>query len=218
MPLQNRVLPTGEIVADPARGLFTGNRGILHGPGQTLGPRRWTHPHWITCALTHPRGLYHGPMPDRRWTALFFLDEAVALAAGHRPCAECRRAAYTRFRTAWSLAFGTRPRAPEIDASLHQARVTRARAQLRHQAPARDLPDGSFLLWQGRAHLVLGDRLLPFSPSGYGAPLDRPTAPVTVLTPRPTLAVLTAGYRPVLHPSAGAGSESFQNLAAPSRP
>jgi hypothetical protein len=157
-------------------------------------------------------------MPDRRWTALFFLDEAVALAAGHRPCAECRRAAYTRFRTAWSLAFGTRPRAPEIDASLHQARVTRARAQLRHQAPARDLPDGSFLLWQGRAHLVLGDRLLPFSPSGYGAPLDRPTAPVTVLTPRPTLAVLTAGYRPVLHPSAGAGSESFQNLAAPSRP
>ena len=202
MPLQNRVLPTGEIVTDPARGLFTGNRGILHGPDRTLGPRRWTHPHWITCTLTHPRGTYHGPMPDRRWTALFFLDEAVALAAGHRPCAECRRAAYTRFRTAWSLAFGTRPRAPEIDAALHPARVTRSRAQVRHQAQAQDLPAGSFLLWQGRAHLVAGDRLLPYSPPGYGAPVARPTGPVTVLTPRPTLAVLAAGYEPILHPTA----------------
>ncbi|MDG3040752.1 hypothetical protein [Roseicyclus marinus] len=202
MPLQNRVLPTGEIVTDPARGLFTGNRGILHTPDQRLGPRRWTHPHWLICTLTHPRGTYHGPMPDRRWTALFFLDEAVALAAGHRPCAECRRDAFTRFRAAWATAFGTLPRAPQIDARLHPVRVSRTRAQIRHQAAARDLPDGCFLLLQGRAHLLSGAHLLPFTPSGYGAPFDRPEGTVTVLTPRPTLAVLAAGYRPHLHPTA----------------
>ncbi len=96
-PLQNRVLPTGEIVADPARGMFTGNRGIIHRPDGTLGTSRWSHPHWLVCTLTHPKGRYHGPMPDRGWSALFFLDEAVGFAAGHRPCHYCRRAAYQAF-------------------------------------------------------------------------------------------------------------------------
>lgn len=90
MQLQNRVLPTGEFVASPARGNLTGNRGILHRLDGALGVSRWTHKHWIVCALDHPLGTYHGTIPERGWTALFSLDEAVALAAGHRPCAFCR--------------------------------------------------------------------------------------------------------------------------------
>lgn len=205
MPLQNRVLPTGEIVADPARGLFTGNRGILHGPDRTLGARRWTHPHWLVCALTHPRGLYHGPMPDGRWTALFFLDEAVALAAGHRPCAECRRDDHLRFRAAWATAHGARPSAPQMDAMLHQARVTRDRRQIRHEAPVDALPNGAFVFWEERPHLVYGAAILPFAPDGYGRARPRPRGCALVLTPRPTLAVLAAGYAPVVHCSAATG-------------
>lgn len=201
MPLQNRVLPTGEIVADPARGLFTGNRGILHGPDQSLGARRWTHPHWLICALTHPRGTYHGPMPDRRWTALFFLDEAVALAAGHRPCAECRRTDYNRFRDGWETARGMRPSASEMDSILHAARVTRTRTQVRHQAQAASLPDGAMILWNGRAHLILGPYALPYAPGGYEESMARPDGSVQVMTPAPTVAVLSAGYRPLLHGS-----------------
>jgi hypothetical protein len=203
-PLQNRVLPTGEIVADPARGLFTGNRGILHGPDGRLGARRWAHPHWLVCALAHPRGTYHGPLPDRGWTALFFLDEAVALAAGHRPCAACRRADFTRFRAAWAGAHGTIPRAPEMDTALHKARVTRARRQVRHAAGAEDLPDGAMILWGGGPHLVQAGAILPFSTDGYGPARPRPRGEVVVLTPRPTVAVLAAGYAPLLHPSARA--------------
>jgi hypothetical protein len=202
MPLQNRVWPTGEIVADPARGLFTGNRGILHRPDGTLGSARWTHHHWIVCTLTHPRGRYHGPSPVRGWTPLFFLDEAVALAAGHRPCAYCRRADYNRFRAAWARAFGLMPTAPEMDKVLHGARVTRSRTQIRHAARMDCLPDGAFILWRDRPHLVRGDRLLPFSATGYGIGIARPVGIATVLTPRPTLAVLAAGYVAALHDSA----------------
>ncbi|MCU4654584.1 hypothetical protein N8I71_17225 [Roseibacterium sp. SDUM158016] len=203
--LQNRVLPTGEIVADPARGLFTGNRGILHRPDGTFGTSRWAHKHWIVCTLTHPRGTYHGPMPARGWTALFFLDEAVALAAGHRPCAECRREAFLRFREAWSRASGEAARAPGMDEALHRARVLRTRAQKRHEAPLAGLPDGTFVLKDGRPCLVLGDALLPFSPGGYGVPLPRREGRATVLTPAPAVAALRAGYAPVLHPSAFGG-------------
>ncbi len=201
MPLQNRVLPTGEIEADPARGLFTGNRGILGFDAGRLGPRRWTHPHWIICTLTHPRGLYHGPQPIRGWTPLFFLDEAVALAAGHRPCAYCRPAAYAAWKAAWATAHGPAGH-DAMDRALHAARVTRDRRQVRHEAPAHDLPEGSFALWEGQAHLVTASGLRPFSPRGYGPPVPRPAAPVSVLTPAPTVAVLRAGYAPTLHDSA----------------
>lgn len=202
MTLQNRVLPTGEIVVEARyRGGFTGNRGILHRPDQTLGAARWTHLHWVTCTLTHPRGHHHGPMPHRGWTALFFLDEAVALSAGHRPCGYCRRDAYRAWVAAWVKAQGAAGR-DDMDRKMHAARVTRNRAQLRHEAEAGDLPDGAFILWQGAPHLVLGAEVLPFAPAGYGAGVPRPSGPVTVLTPRPTLAVLAAGYAPALHASA----------------
>lgn len=180
--------------------MFTGNRGILHKPDGTLGTSRWTHKHWLVCDLKHPRGTYHGPMPDRGWSALFFLDEAVALAAGHRPCHYCRRAAYLAWKDAWGTGFDRMA----ADTALHRARVTRTRQQIRFEAEADHLPDGTFVVWDGRAHLVKGPYALPFEPGGYGPLIDRPQGRVTVLTPAPTLEVLRAGYRPVLHPTAEA--------------
>ncbi|CUH66868.1 hypothetical protein TG4357_02686 [Thalassovita gelatinovora] len=200
MTLQNRVLPTGEIVADPARGLFTGNRGILHRPDGSLGRPRWRHKHWLCCALRF-KDRYHGPMPERGWTALFFLDEAVALAAGHRPCHECRRADALRFRSAWEAAQGPVARLADIDIALHPARVCRNRKQTRFKARAETLPDGCFVLAPEPA-LVLGDVIISFSTSGYGAKRIRPSGIVTVLTPATIVRTLAAGYRPVLHPTA----------------
>lgn len=200
MALQNRVQPTGQIVADPARGMFTGNRGILDlTPGGLQGARRWSHPHWIICTLTHPRGLYHGPMPRRAWTPLFFLDEAVAIAAGHRPCAYCRPAAFAAWKAAWAAALGPAS-APEMDRALHVARVTRARAQVTHREEADALPDGTFIKTEAPA-LIRGDASHAFTPAGYAPAQPRPSGMVTVLTPAPAVAVLRAGYAPALHGS-----------------
>src|SRR5262245_9611536 len=110
MPLQNRVMPTGEIVADAGRGLMMGNRGRLHGRDRQLGVCRWRSQAWICCVLDW-RGVRRDPMPPGRWTALFFLDEATALAAGHRPCGYCRRPEFLDFAGAWGEArrLGRRP-------------------------------------------------------------------------------------------------------------
>lgn len=205
MPLQNRVLPTGEIVVHPARADFMGNRGILHGGNRQLGTARWRHKAWITCLLSF-KGRKRVPMTPGRYTELFFLDEAVALAAGHRPCAECRRADFLRYRDAWQAPTGVRPSAADMDHALHAARVTPRRAQITHEADIRALPDGVFLRVDagGPPCLLLGARLLPFTPGGYGPALPHPASgAVTVLTPRPSVAVLAAGYRPALHASAG---------------
>lgn len=203
MTLQNRVLPTGEIVAVAGRGLFTGNRGILHGPGRQLGVARWRHPHWIICALAF-KGRRREVMAPGRWTELFFLDEAVALAAGHRPCAECRRERFLAFQSAWAEACGTHPSAPQMDAALHGARVLpRTRRQIRHDAPWASLPDGAFVWSDDAAWLVLGDRLCRYSPQGYDATASRPGSGLAeVLTPAPTVSVLRAGYRAQVHPTA----------------
>ncbi|MDG1861810.1 MAG: hypothetical protein P8J02_01095 [Yoonia sp.] len=115
MTLQNRVLPTGEIVADAGRGTLTGNRGILHREGRVLGTARWTHKAWICCVLDW-QDRKREVMTGRNWTELFFLDEAVAFAAGHRPCGYCRRANYTRFAEAWAKAYGAPSKAPQMDA------------------------------------------------------------------------------------------------------
>lgn len=203
MPLRNRVLPTGEIVADPGRGTLTGNRGILH-RGRELSARRWTHPHWISCLLDG-KGIRRPPMAPGTWTALYFLDEAVALAAGHRPCALCRRAAFRSFAGAWAAGTGLPADARAIDRTLHAARVTRGRQQLRHEADPQGLPDGAFVLHDGAAHLVLERRLRAFSMQGYGPAIEMPQVPaITILSPAPVVAVLRAGYRPLLHPSAHA--------------
>ena len=202
MTLQNRVLPTGEIRAIPAWGTFMGNRGILHNDDKTLGASRWKTKGWVTCVLSFKDRPKRELMAEGRYTELFFLDEAVALAAGHRPCSECRHDAYLAWREAWTKATGTRAFAPDMDACLHKARVRRDRSQVRHAAVADSLPEGAFLLWQDRPHLVTARGIHPYSPEGYGAPLTRPEGTVTVLTPEPTIAVLRHGFRPELHQSA----------------
>ena len=208
MPLQNRITPFGEIISHPARGTAMGNRGILHDAGQQLGRARWRHPHWIVCRLEF-KGRRRRLMAPRAYTELFFLDEATALAAGHRPCAECRRTAFNAFRSAWQQAFQAtrRPPAPEIDRVLHGARVEpRSRRQITHAADLDALPDGAFVSLPddpATAWLVLGVRLFAYAPEGYGPARARPSGSnVRVLTPRPTVAVLAAGYRPELHSSA----------------
>jgi hypothetical protein len=206
-PLQNRVTPTGEIVADPGRGLLMGNRGCLHGPDRRLGAARWRSKLWICCTLTW-KDVRRDPMPPGRWTALFFLDEATALAAGHRPCAYCRRADFVAFAEAWRSAhrLPEPPRAAQIDARLHGERVDpRSRRQRTRPALAGELPDGVMVRHGGVTGLVLGDGMLPWSFAGYQAPVAIPPAtPVELLTPSATLATIAAGYRPLVHPSAGA--------------
>jgi hypothetical protein len=146
MPLQNRVTPTGEIIADPARGTLMGNRGILHDADRRLGSARWRHPHWICCRLRF-KGRRREVMAPRRYTELFFLDEATALAAGHRPCAECRREDFRRFQAAWRDAVGAEIAAAAIDRALHAARIDpQTRRQTRFEAALADLPDGAFVL------------------------------------------------------------------------
>jgi len=204
MPLQNRVTPTGEIIATAARGLFMGNRGVLHDDRKRLGPARWKHKNWVTCRLRF-KGRRRTLMTPRRYTELFFLDEAVALAAGHRPCGECRRGDYNRFLDIWAQVLGARPGAKAFDAALHAERaVPGARRLKRHPARLEALPDGVFVLRESDTvpYLVLGDALRPYSPAGYGPPVRRPSGSVMMLTPPKTAAVLRAGYAPVLHPSA----------------
>jgi hypothetical protein len=204
MPLQNRVMPTGEIVADPARGLMMGNRGCLHTPDRQLGTSRWRSRLWICCVLDW-KGVRRDPMPPGRWTALFFLDEATALAAGHRPCAYCRRQDYLDFAEAWRAARhqARRPRADEMDAVLHRERVGRLRRQATHRAPSAGLPDGTMIRVGGRIGLLLGGQLRPWSFGGYGPPARAwiPGA-AEVLTPPSTVAAIAAGYRPLVHPAA----------------
>jgi hypothetical protein len=207
MPLQNRVTPTSEIIADAARGMLMGNRGILHDANRQLGSARWRHPHWIYCRLSF-KGRRREVMGPRRYTELFFLDEATALAAGHRPCCECRRENFHSFQAAWRRAFGAGTDAARaIDRSLHSTRIDpRTRRQIRFEAPLDDLPGGVFVLLTDDPRtplLVRSANLLPWHPAGYARPRPRPAATrCLVLTPRPTVAVLCAGYAPTLHPSA----------------
>ena len=208
MPLQNRVTPFGEIVSSPARGLLMGNRGILHNDERRLGTARWQHPHWVACRLEY-KGRRQEVMRPGAYTQLFFLDEAVALAAGHRPCAHCRRADYEAFVSAWMAAGGRteRPRAAEIDWQLHRERVDPAtRRQVTHAAPLDSLPDGAFVTLPGKpgtAYLVLGRSLLTWTAEGYRGARERPDRlEVAVLTPRATVAAMAAGFKPLLHPSA----------------
>src|ERR1700722_9405922 len=147
VPLQNRVLPTGEIIVDPARGLMMGNRGCLHGQGRELGVSHWRSKAWICCVLDW-KGVRRDPMPPGRWTALFFLDEATALAAGHRPCGYCRRADYAWFTESWRGAAGGDAGAHpgEMDARLHAERVERStRRQITRPAELAALPDGAMV-------------------------------------------------------------------------
>ena len=206
MPLQNRVDPLGRVQAAPARGLFTGNRGVIHDPAtKTLLARRWTTKAWIICTLAHPRGGRREPMgrnaPSGRagWTELFFLDEATALAAGHRPCFYCRRAAARAFADVFA---GGGFSAPEIDAALHLQRHAAGAALPALGGDQIDaLPDGAMVLAAGEVLALRGGRALPWSFDGYGRARALPRA-AFLITPPATVAALASGFAPVWHNSA----------------
>ena len=202
MPLQNRVLPTGEIVAIPARGMFVGNRGIIHDPAtRTLLRRRWSTDAWITCVLEF-RDRRRKVMERRSWTELFFLDEATSFAAGHRPCFYCRREDANRFRAAWEKGNRTgEVLAPEMDKVLHRERL--ASGKRLHPLPKsiEKLPDGSMVRAGAETYLIAQGKALLWSPSGYRA-VKGVIGDAKLLTPPSTVRALAAGYRVVLHPSA----------------
>jgi hypothetical protein len=199
MPHRNRATPLGELAADPARGCVFGNRGCLHDSDGRIR-RRYAGKRWIACRLEF-RGRRRALLQPGRYTELFFLDDATAMAAGHRACAECRRKDYERLVAILGLGG-----ADAIDARLHDERVDPAtRGQRRHRARLDELPDGAFVLQDGEACIVLGDALLRWTPAGYAEPRPRPSGEAELLTPPALVGVLRAGWSPVvpfLHPSA----------------
>ena len=200
MPFQNRVTPFGELIATPERGLVYGNRGRLHDERGVIR-RQWQVKRWICCRLEF-RGRHRvgGPMPPNRYTGLFFLDDATALAAGHRPCAECRNADYRSF-----LALTGAADAGELDERLHGER-----GRL-HEAELDDLPDGAFVALEGEPWLVSGPKLLRWTPGGYSEQRERFRGRVDVVTPPTSLRVLATGWsgsEPLVHPSGRGASRA----------
>lgn len=198
MPLQNRVTPLGDVVAAPERGLFTGNRGIIHdAETRTLRKRRWSSRAWLICVLEW-RDVRRRVMATRSWTELFFLDEATALAAGHRPCFRCRLAAARAFQAGFTIREQVAPKACDIDRTLHAERLDGRRKRLHDLASPGRLPDGAMILQDGAPHLILAGLAYPWSLQGYGGPVT-PLDGARLITPPSTVAVLKAGYRPLIH-------------------
>src|ERR1700730_12283644 len=197
MPLQNRVTPAGEIIATPHRGMFIGNRGIIHDPAtRTLLTRRWANKAWLTCVCEF-KGRRREVMGGRSWTELFFLDEATAFAAGHRPCFFCRRDDANRFRAAWANGNGMpSPLGRGMDAVLHRERIDRGKKRLHPlEVSLSELPDGAMVQAGAESYLVLKGNALRWSFAGYSrAAIDQASA--MLLTPPSTLRALGAGYRP----------------------
>lgn len=206
MTLQNRVDSFGNIVGIAARGTMMGNRGRLHDANRRLGKRRWATKAWICCLLQFG-GRQRRVMAPDRYTELFFLDEATALAAGHRPCYECRRRDYRAFMDAWARAheLDQPPRAGTVDAMLHAERTMTGGSRALTDARPTLLPDGTMILLPGddtTPWLIWRGQLHPWSFEGYGGAIALPRATVRVLTPPSTVGALGAGYLPIVHPSA----------------
>ena len=209
MPRQNRVTPLGDLISHPARGSVYGNRGCLHDEAGIIR-RRFNGKRWIACRLAF-RGWHRAPlMQPGRFTELFFLDEATAFAAGHRPCALCRRDDHVRVVEIWRGIHPDVSGADAVDTQLHPERVDAdTRGQRHHDAPMDDLPDGAFVLHDDVPYMVKDARLLRWTPSGYRDPLPRPARRRAILiTPPSSVEVLRTDWRPaipLLHPSAHAG-------------
>jgi hypothetical protein len=200
MPLRNRVTPLGELIETPERGLVYGNRGRLHDEDGVIR-RQWQVKRWISCRLEfRGRRRAGGPMPPGRYTGLFFLDDATALAAGHRPCAECRNADYRSF-----LDLSGAPGADELDRRLHTERIGDGAAGRRlHERLLERLPTGAFVVLDGAPYLVFEDELLRWTPGGYVEERRRPRGRVDVVTPPTSLRALASGWSgsvPFLHAS-----------------
>jgi hypothetical protein len=202
MPLQNRVDPFGNLIRTAARGTVMGNRGgALHNNDREI-VRAYKSRRWITCVLEF-RGRHRVVMSPNRYTELFFLDEATAFAAGHRPCAECRRERYNAFRDAWRRSHKKHgpPFADEMDLELHPARIDKGK-KVAYESELRSLPDGCFVEITGSAYLVLDDALLLWTPEGYAKREPRPKdLTVRVLTPAPIVECFRQGYSPEIHKS-----------------
>lgn len=191
---RNRVTPLGDIEAIPLRGAWTGNRGILHRDREIV--RFHASDLWIVCALEF-RGRRREQWQPGHYTFLFFHDEAVAFAAGHRPCAECRRESYEAYRAAWSEGLSVpAPSAKQINRQLHDERIVRGTHRRRlHQLPWAELPDGVFVLLDGAPAVVVGDWLSQWTHRGYGERRNRPRRGMaSVITPPSTVAAMRAGY------------------------
>lgn len=203
MSRQNRVTPWGEILADPARGALLGNRGVLHDAAGHIR-RPWRVKAWIACRLQF-MGRRRALMQPGRWTELFFLDEATALAAGHRPCFECRREDARRFKAAWLAGQGRGDQPPigAVDDVLQRERIGHDGAKVTWRSPSRALPDGSMVALGTTPHLLWRGALRPWSFQGYGPPVA-PPAEVVVLTPRSIVAAIAQGYVPGVDVSASA--------------
>lgn len=215
MPLQNRVTPEGEIVASTARGTVLGNRGgCLHRPDKSLGKRRWVSKAWIACRLEF-KGRRREVMSPGKYTELFFVDEATALAAGHRPCFECRRADAERFaeifarvweqtESDWPLEMARgRAKADAMDTVLHGERLTKDGGKRVFEAQVGCLPDGTFVRHEGKPAMIWRGGILPWSLEGYAGDRQEFLAKtVSVLTPRSIVAVILGGYVPSVHESA----------------
>ena len=206
MPLRNRVTPLGHLIADPARGLVYGNRGCLHDEEGTIR-RHHAGRRWIACRLRF-RGWHRHPLlQPGRFTELFFLDDATAMAAGHRACALCRRGDYAMLTSVWASLHPDDRGADAIDARLHEERWdAAARTRRLHDLPIASLPDGAFVLADDRPWLVRGRELVAWTPGGYGDRVRRPTrGPARVITPPSLVDVLRHGWDPLVpfvHPSA----------------
>lgn len=206
MPLQNRVTPHGQLEAASARGAWLGNRGILHDENKKIiAP--WRHKAWITCKLDY-QDRHRTIFSPNNYSELFFLDEATALSAGHRPCAECRKDRYLEFKVAWCTAnpgiAGSNPPIAQIDKQLHFERAIRGGGKVTFNDKLLNLPAGTFIELEGIPYLLWLGKLFPWSHHGYGQPLSAlPKAiQVTVLTPVSIVAMFRHGYKPQVHESA----------------
>jgi hypothetical protein len=209
MPLQNRVSPFSTLAATPERGAWTGNRGVIHNEQKQI-VKNHAVKYWITCALTY-KDHWRAVMSPNRWTELFFLDEATAFAAGHRPCGFCRHADFKRFKSLWLAANGQQYGLSEntkidmIDTIIHEDRLDENGHQKTFQAPLLSLPSGTFIVFDSPtdAYLWYEQNLYAWSFSGYTKlDLFEKDQIATVLTPRSYVAVFKMGYKPQVHASA----------------
>ena len=198
--LQNRVDPQGNLITTSARGAWLGNRGQLHGNGKTI-LRPFKHKAWIICLLQF-KGRHRQIMAPNLWTELFFLDEATAFAAGHRPCFECRREYAARFKTTWlqgnpQYRFDAKTSINKIDDILQAQRIAADGSKVTYTAPLKSLPDGVFILLDNKPYLVANQHVHQWTPFGYGeAETLSPDTTVEVLTPESIVNAFKAGYTP----------------------
>lgn len=206
MPLQNRVNPFGRLIAVSARGEFLGNRGILHNHDKVI-VSPWKHKNWVTCRLSF-KGRQRTLFSPNRYSELFFLDEATALAAGHRPCAQCRRERFNEFKS-YLLAVNTQSlsnllSAPQIDKQLHSERAGPKGAKITYFTAFKNIPAGSFIVHEAYAHLYWESRLLKWSHHGYCGDSELPNRDdkVEVITPYSIVQLFKQGFKPTVHASA----------------